>query len=185
MTDRIGCCIALLVFVIAPAAAQDQVPSPPKQEIVTIRALDGAFELKGTSSADSFEFTQQCDSKQGVGSIATLTVPLEIEGGQNDSLEQTTLVLRNAVRKGLVMVVEPSTDMGRAPMIVWGKVLEFKGVVESLNVRYTLFLPDGKPTRATITLKMKEASRVMNKGENEEADRPGKKREPDCSPKRH
>jgi Contractile injection system tube protein len=34
----------------------------------------------------------------------------------------------------------------------------FKGVLSQVNVKYTLFLTDGTPTRATVNIKMKQAS---------------------------
>lgn len=59
----------------------------------------------------------------------------------------------------------------------WGsKMPVFKGVVESLNVKYTLFLPDGTPCRATVNLKMKQANRLLNKKEAEEANKKAKQK---------
>ncbi len=54
----------------------------------------------------------------------------------------------------------------RPPMIavVWGsKQSTFKGVVESMNVKYTMFLEDGTPRRATVSLKMKRADSATSK----------------------
>jgi hypothetical protein len=51
----------------------------------------------------------------------------------------------------------------RPPMCIflWGKNFpSFMGVIESLNVKYTMFLPDGTPVRATATLKMKQADKL-------------------------
>jgi hypothetical protein len=36
----------------------------------------------------------------------------------------------------------------------------FKCVIESISTKYTMFMPDGTPLRATVTLKLKEAERV-------------------------
>ena len=49
-------------------------------------------------------------------------------------------------------------DLHRPPLVMfsWGG-FTFKGVVESLTIRYTMFLPDGKPCRATANLSIKEA----------------------------
>lgn len=49
-------------------------------------------------------------------------------------------------------------DKHRPPLVMfsWGG-FTFKGVVESLNLRYTMFLPDGKPCRATANISIKEA----------------------------
>ena len=49
-------------------------------------------------------------------------------------------------------------DKHRPPLVMfsWGTT-QFKGVVESLTLRYTMFLPDGKPCRATANLSIKES----------------------------
>jgi hypothetical protein len=48
-------------------------------------------------------------------------------------------------------------DIHRPPNVqfVWGD-LTFEGVIESLTLRYTMFLSDGKPCRATANLSIKE-----------------------------
>ena len=54
----------------------------------------------------------------------------------------------------------------RPPMciFIWGKNFpRFEGVIESLSIKYTMFLPDGTPCRATATIKMKQASDVVTK----------------------
>lgn len=46
--------------------------------------------------------------------------------------------------------------------VVWGsreKMPAFRGVIESLSTKYTMFLPDGTPARAVCTIKIKEAQR--------------------------
>jgi hypothetical protein len=182
-----GFCGALLVLTPALAAAQDPVPSPPKQEIVTIRSAGGTIELKGTTSAELFEFTQQCESRQGYSaSTVSLTLPLEIEGGPNGSLEHATTLLREAVAKGFLVTVEPEDDEQRPALIMksWdGGLPAFEGVIESIGMKYTMFLPNGQPVRATVSVKIKEASRAsFKKGDSRETDKSDKKKEPDCSP---
>ena len=51
-----------------------------------------------------------------------------------------------------------NSDKHRPPMVMfsWGKV-KFKGVVESLTIRYTMFLSNGCACRATASLTIKEA----------------------------
>ncbi len=45
--------------------------------------------------------------------------------------------------------------------VQWGQApVSFDGVIESTAIRYTTFLPDGTPLRATCTVKIKEASRA-------------------------
>jgi hypothetical protein len=70
-------------------------------------------------------------------------------------------------------------DLARPPMctFTWGNAMPvFQGVVEDLNVKYTLFLPDGTPCRATVNLKMKQAHSLYNKKEAEEANKKAKGR---------
>ncbi len=65
-------------------------------------------------------------------------------------------------------------DKKRPPMVTftWGSAMPvFKGVVEDINVKYTLFLPDGTPTRATVQVKLKRAKKLMNKKEAEAANK--------------
>ena len=140
MTYRMSFCGALLLLAPVLAAAQDQVPSPPKPETVTIRSAGGTLELKGTTSADLFEFTQQCESREGISaSTMSLTVPLEIEGGPNGSLEQATAMLREAVAKGFLVTVEgsgePESRVTRL-MVIWGgSSPQFEGVIESVGTK--------------------------------------------------
>lgn len=49
-------------------------------------------------------------------------------------------------------------DLHRPPrvMVTWGG-LKFQGVIESLNQRFTMFLSNGTPVRATVTIKLREA----------------------------
>jgi hypothetical protein len=51
----------------------------------------------------------------------------------------------------------------------FGSMPVFKGVIASLGVKYTLFMPDGTPVRATVTVKMTQAAKLMNKKEAEDA----------------
>jgi hypothetical protein len=66
------------------------------------------------------------------------------------------------------------SDLNRPPLctFTWGSNLPvFKGVIEDLNVKYTLFLPDGTPSRCTVNIKMKQAETLMNKQEAADANK--------------
>lgn len=54
--------------------------------------------------------------------------------------------------------VDPTTDRGRPPRCIfnWGKVFSFQAVITSVSVRYTLFMSDGTPVRATMNLTLQE-----------------------------
>ena len=64
-----------------------------------------------------------------------------------------------------LMTVDPALQ--RPPMIglefTKNQMPPLKGVVESVNTKYTMFLPDGTPVRATVRLTMKQASRATTK----------------------
>ncbi len=53
---------------------------------------------------------------------------------------------------------EGADNTSRPPyvMFAWGRVRFFKGIIESLSIKYTMFLPDGTPVRATADLTIVE-----------------------------
>lgn len=188
--NGISVCSALLLLV--PPVAGAQVPSPPKTETVTLRAVAGAFELKGTSSADLFGFKEQCGSESGYAeSTGLLTLPLEFEAGPNDSLEDVTRVLRDAVARGLEVSVEPSSEQGKVTAFYWTGVPLVRGVVLAVDARYTMYHPKGHPVRATATLNIRfkppyeDAGRGVKPVAGRQANTSDKKKQPDCSSPQH
>ena len=54
-------------------------------------------------------------------------------------------------------------DKKRPPMclFLWGKNFpSFMGVIEQLSTKFTMFLSDGTPVRATVSVKMKQADKL-------------------------
>lgn len=49
-------------------------------------------------------------------------------------------------------------------MVAWGGLQPFKGVIESLSIKYTMFSSNGTPVRATCSLKIKEVDEVQAGG---------------------
>jgi len=51
-------------------------------------------------------------------------------------------------------------EKGHPPILTiqWGRLAPFQGVIESIEVKYTMFLEDGTPVRATCNLTVKEAT---------------------------
>lgn len=49
-------------------------------------------------------------------------------------------------------------------LVAWGGMQTFKGVIESLGVKYTMFASNGVPVRATCSLKIKEVDEVQAGG---------------------
>jgi hypothetical protein len=85
------------------------------------------------------------------GNAEKLTV--ELLADTSDTLKDVREVYVNKLR-GLLKIRSES----HAPPIVnflWSKN-EFRGVIESLNVTYVLFSPEGTPLRAKLSLTLKE-----------------------------
>jgi hypothetical protein len=83
-----------------------------------------------------------------------------------DTFEQKEDV-RKQFEGPLDLMADVDPKLGRPPLLTftWGGNLgsAFRGVIQSIGVKYTLFLPDGTPCRATVQLKMKQANRVSSK----------------------
>ncbi len=85
------------------------------------------------------------------GNPAVLSVELFF-----DTYEEKKDVRKEHVDQVMALALVDA-DKHAPPLVMfsWGG-FQFKGVVESLSLRYTMFLPDGKPCRATANLSIKE-----------------------------
>ena len=81
-----------------------------------------------------------------------------------DTYEQRLPVKLHTARLHALALID--ADLHRPPlvMVTWG-TLAFKGVVESINHRFTMFLEDGTPVRATCTLSMREARSAVEQSQ--------------------
>jgi len=82
-----------------------------------------------------------------------------------DTFEQKESVWEKYI-KTLEKLTQVVKDKKRPPMVLftWGTSFPaFMGVIASLGVKYTMFLPTGAPCRATVTLKLKEAKALKVK----------------------
>ena len=89
------------------------------------------------------------------GNAAALTVDLFFD--TFESREDVRRKYTNHIAN--LMTVEKHGNIHRPPVcqLAWGTPGEFfQGVLESLNQRFTLFLEDGKPVRATLTCTFQE-----------------------------
>jgi hypothetical protein len=86
-----------------------------------------------------------------------------------DGYEQNLDVHASFVSKLLklaeVMDENGSEDKKRPPQVkvTWGTLPEFKGVLESVSTKYTMFNQAGMPVRCTCSVKFKEANRLSFK----------------------
>ncbi|HEU4833214.1 MAG TPA: LysM peptidoglycan-binding domain-containing protein [Pyrinomonadaceae bacterium] len=88
------------------------------------------------------------------GNSAKLTV--ELLADTSDTLDDVRDKYVTKVRE--LMKVKPESHAPPIVRFVWGKSEKnaFRGVIESLNITYTLFSPEGTPLRAKLSLTLKE-----------------------------
>ena len=88
-----------------------------------------------------------------------------------DTFETTKDNVYERYVKALDSLMLPDPQLKRPPMVHvgWGTntngLPAFEGVVESVGTKYTMFLDNGTPVRATCSVKIKEASRLSTKGD--------------------
>ncbi|HTJ44519.1 MAG TPA: hypothetical protein VL463_20585 [Kofleriaceae bacterium] len=93
------------------------------------------------------------------GSPRTLSLELTFDGMETGrSVEQAVLDLAELATVRDRDAKDEDHLRPHLVVAVWGdKLSKFKGVIESLTTKYTMFLADGTPVRATCTVKLKEA----------------------------
>jgi hypothetical protein len=85
------------------------------------------------------------------GAARTLTMDLFF-----DTFEAQTDVRKHTKPIYDLLEINPDTHVPPLCAFEWGKLI-FKGVLQSIDGRFTLFLPDGTPARATLSVSFKEA----------------------------
>ncbi|MFN0251375.1 MAG: hypothetical protein ACKV2T_31155 [Kofleriaceae bacterium] len=114
---------------------------------------------------------------QAIGRKSFATKPMEFDamGAETvkvellfDAYEESSDYVMNAVAalKSLASVDE-ARKMERPSYCVakWGEQNPFPCVIESISVKYTMFMPNGMPVRATVTLGLKSAMRPKMTGD--------------------
>ena len=75
-----------------------------------------------------------------------------------------TAFVDNLIKLTLAQDPNGAEDKKRPPKVGvrWGsgKLPEFQGVVETVSTKYTMFLPDGTPVRATCRVAIREAGHL-------------------------
>jgi hypothetical protein len=91
---------------------------------------------------------------------------LNLTGVVFDTYEQKTDVRVETDKVMSLMAVAPSTGniarQNRPPHVEfgWGTFRSFSAIVTSVTQRFSLFLPDGTPVRAHLTINLQEVPRV-------------------------
>ncbi len=126
------------------------------KEIQIDKAASWAESKTSTSDQPHLEFT----------SSGTRSLSLELMfDTYEDGTDVHALYVAELIK--LVSVMKPGSEKEqerRPPRVkfLWGfqGLPGFIGVIESVSTKYTMFLPGGRPVRATCTVKMKEANRA-------------------------
>jgi Contractile injection system tube protein len=91
------------------------------------------------------------------GQTRTLALELFFDGTRIGSsitrAGDVRLLLEPVVQLGRI---QPNTHAPPRIRFIWGIGLSFRGIVDSIQQKYTLFTPAGIPVRATLTLSIKE-----------------------------
>jgi nucleoid-associated protein YgaU len=149
-------------------------PQPEKAYIKAIDAPNTTVEFQFNPSKYSVSKAVQWKQQEQKGGDAP---PMEFVQGEGRSVSLELFVdefesgkdVRDFVRKleELTLVNEDNTkDAGkpRPPRVEfhWAKGPDpFPSAIKSLNVTYTMFHPDGRPARATVSLALQEIKKVV------------------------
>jgi hypothetical protein len=155
--------VAPLLVIAAGAAAQEKVTirsleSPEvfeaqfnPTEITIDKPVPWRKHKSSEADAPTLEFT--------AAEPRTLHAELLFDTFEAGTSVQTDL----APLEGLASV-DPTRKRPPLVLFQWGSAFPaFSGVIESIGVKYTLFLPDGTPVRATAAITVKEAASVRVK----------------------
>jgi hypothetical protein len=155
--------VSILVIVARAAAAQ---------EVVTIRSLESPDVFQAQFNPKELSVEQQVPWKKHKSTEAdnptleftaaepkTLNVELTFDTFQDGTSVQELI---SPLEK--LAAVDPIKKRPPLVRFTWGSALPaFTGVIESINAKYTLFLPDGTPVRADVAVSVKEATSVRVK----------------------
>lgn len=88
---------------------------------------------------------------------ASASVEIFLDESDKDGGDVSTTVEK--LKK--LVAPDPSSVSGNKPsaphvLFKWGKAIQFKGYVDSVAVKYTMFRGEGTPIRGTVTVAMKE-----------------------------
>lgn len=142
------------------------------QENVTIRSLESPEVFEAQFNPTEISITKPVPWKKHKSSKGDAPT-LEFTGAEPRTLEAELLFDTFQAGTNVQDLIAPLEKLAtvdpakkRPPLVSfsWGSSFPvFRGVIESIGVKYTLFLPDGTPVRATCNVKFKEAGSVRVK----------------------
>ncbi len=164
-------CCALIVLILAVSAFGEAAKKPGS---ATLTVTEGATtDFSFNPKEITIDKKNAWDGKTGAPSdqlelrfagseSATLTFDHEFDR----SSEKGNVYLLDVLP--LERLITADDKLKRPPMVLflWGARLPaFKGVIESIGARYTMFSPDGTPTRATVNVRLRESPGALGRGE--------------------
>ena len=152
-------------------------PEDPPSQKLAIQSLEGTrivvtamFNPKEISIDKSVPWAKQATSSSDKPALTFWSADGSVMSFELmfDTFESGTDVhathVTNLLKLAMVQDSNGAEDKKRPPKVAvrWGtlKLPEFQGVIESIGVKYTMFLPDGTPVRATCRVAIREASRL-------------------------
>lgn len=124
------------------------------------------FDKKNTWTTDQKAGGNTPQTTFGGGSPATLAMELLFDtyADAKPGVKPEDVRTKYTDKLWKLMLVDPKlkdkkSKKGRPPRVkfIWGKTWSFEGVITSLNQKFTLFLEDGIPVRATVTVSFQQA----------------------------
>jgi nucleoid-associated protein YgaU len=90
------------------------------------------------------------------GQVQKLSVELTLDEASRSPNQPNASVEKRVMALYQLVKVQPKTHAAPRVLVSWGEGLSFVGVAESVQRRFTLFDPAGKPLRAVVTMSFRE-----------------------------
>jgi hypothetical protein len=169
MTTRVSG--ALIVLLITAAALAEAAPPSRRSAQVKISVAEGEpvqffFNPSEMTINKGVNWDAKMDSDADAPGV-------EFAGAQGVTIQFTAEFDRTAEKgdvylhdvKPLERLTLVDQKIKRPPLLTftWGTTSTFKGVLESLSVRYTMFSEDGTPVRASVSATFREAEQATSR----------------------
>lgn len=161
----------LLLGVVAAGALGLAAPVASGQTaLAQLRSLESGAVVPAQFNPTEIHITKSVPWQKQKGS-EDASPALQLSGAEPRTLQAVLLFDAGAadvhelyVAK-LEQLAAPDATTKRPPLVQleWGEFPAFRGVIEKLDTRYTLFLANGTPIRASVDVTLREAASVKAK----------------------
>ena len=157
--------VVLAGCLLAPVAVETQSDNPdePKLALMTLAGDNGrSIDVHFSPSDLVFEVSRPTDR---AGTPSAMLVLLGSLIGDSDQSFVEDVAFNDEVWSECPVAYRITTESAAMKKALeLARVSDLAWVIASSSQRYTLFLPDATPTRATVQLRLKEASKATNRG---------------------